>query len=170
MPNEWKQALKSKTSRRQSEKFDMTPNASDYIDRRQSMPPKYNNQSAPLKHASPMPTSVSQTEPPNVHQQSHYAAALSQQLPHRNIHSPEPADEVFEENLSPVNAAPAEVTTPRRDSLQLTGETSEDAVPESRTEYEDDIQLPSVRNLRSMFNQPDKSEPSDTSVKRVSKH
>ena len=51
----------------------------------------------------------------------------------------------------------------------LIGQSSEEEVPESRSEFDTDsgIELPSVTQLKAMFNQP-KDTQGDTSVKRVS--
>ncbi len=50
--------------------------------------------------------------------------------------------------------------------VELKGQTSEEEIPESRTEVDNEFALPSVKNLRSKFN-ADLSSEGGSSVKRV---
>ena len=53
-------------------------------------------------------------------------------------------------------------------SLSLTGETPEDSIPACSAEADESLEMPSVKNLLSMFRRAE-SEPSQISVNRVSK-
>ena len=53
-------------------------------------------------------------------------------------------------------------------SLSLSGETPEDSIPACRAEADESLEMPSVKNLLSMFRRAE-SEPSQVSVNRVSK-
>ena len=64
-----------------------------------------------------------------------------------------PATPAVVKSPEPVKSAPK----PKPESIDLHGETTEDVLPESRTEIEPSFSLPSVKSLKSKFDQPSTS-------------